>query len=201
MFFENSTRVNFIMQCNVVLLAVFITVTSPMAHAKPVLKIKTDYYTISGDSADALRQQINIRSSARENGKTYDAYTRWHVNWQYNWAKTESYCSLTAVTTNVDVTITLPKWLDHDSAPAALKKQWDHYYTALVEHENGHKDFGLKAANAIELAFSGMGRDSCSSLQRDANSTGQKILNKYTALEKQYDIDTDHGMNDGAVFP
>ena len=186
---------------SLIVFTVLLYFTSGAAIAKPELKEETLYYQVSGDNAEALRQQINSRSSAQQDGRTYGAYTRWNVRWHYDWATTDSYCSMTTVTTQVDVTYTLPQWVDRKAAPAQLQKKWDRYYNALIDHEHGHKEFGLKAAKAIELALSGMGHESCDRLQHDANSKGNKILDKYIAREKQYDIKTRHGMNDGAVFP
>ena len=184
-----------------IVLAAFLCAHSSGIIARPELKEETHYYDINGDSADALRREMNSKSKLGENGKNFDAYTRWSVRWHFNWENTASYCSMTTVTTSVEVSFTLPRWVDHDRAPAELRKKWERYYAALIEHEHGHREFGVKAAKAIELSMSGMGRDSCSALQRDANNQANKILAKYVALEKQYDIDTRHGMNNGAVFP
>jgi predicted secreted Zn-dependent protease len=81
-------------------------------------------------------------------------------------------------------------------------QRWNRYYTALIAHENGHRDFGVKAATEIEQALLNLeARENCKRLEQDANAVGYEILNRYIADEKLYDIDTNHGMNDGAVFP
>ncbi len=197
---QQTTSQNLARHIAIVLVA-FLCAYNTGVIAKPELKEETQYYAISGDSAEALRREMNSKSNISENGKTFDAYTRWNVRWNFNWENTASYCSMTTVTTSVDINFTLPSWVDRDSAPAALRKKWDRYYAALIEHEHGHKEFGVKAAKAIELSLSGMGRDTCSALQRDSGNQANKILEKYIAREKQYDIDTRHGMDDGAVFP
>ena len=42
---------------------------------------------------------------------------------------------------------------------------------------------------------------SCERLTQTANRTGESILSQIVAEEKACDGDTNHGMNDGTVFP
>lgn len=170
--------------------------------AEPVVSVSSHYYQISGDTAKALRREMNSKSKVSQNGKRYDAYTAWSVKWRYTWDKTEHHCEINHVTTTVEVTFTLPHWQNYEEAPNALQQQWDAYYQALVAHEQGHQAFGVKAAEEIEQGILNIGsRENCKRLERDANAFGYKMIAEYSALEKQYDRDTNHGMNDGAVFP
>jgi predicted secreted Zn-dependent protease len=90
-----------------------------------------------------------VKSGSNQN-RSYDALTSWYVYWNCQWEKSDNYCTITSVTTSVHVIFTLPEWIDYDSGKGKLKKRWDKYYRALIDHENGHQDNGIKAAKEIE---------------------------------------------------
>ncbi len=168
-----------------------------IVYAAPDVNTQTEYYYVDGETAQEIRADMNSKRSG-----DYDAYTEWYVKWRFRWKSDDTECYLTSVTTTVDVKFSLPKLAEETVANEDAKRRWKHYYHALVEHENGHRDFGVKAANEVEYALSNMGsRRSCSTLETDANKLAKEIVRKFNALEKQYDVDTRHGMNNGAVFP
>jgi predicted secreted Zn-dependent protease len=166
-------------------------------QAAPVVSTETQYYLVDGKNAQAIRKDMNAKRS-----RHYDAYTAWQVNWNFYWNDNRSSCTLTKVNTKVAVKFTLPKLATDSLADQNAKQRWNSYYSALIAHENGHRDFGVNAATAIEQALLSMGsRDNCKVLEKEANNLAYRVLDKYIADEKLYDIDTNHGMNDGATFP
>ncbi len=166
-------------------------------QAKPVINIETHYYEVDGKNAQEIRKDMK-----RKHPDAYDAYTAWRVDWRFFWFETAKDCHLTKVKTTVGVKFTLPKLVENNQADKETQQRWARYYQALIEHENGHRDFGIRTAEAIESALLAMGsRQNCIILERDANNLGYGILNQAIADEKQYDIDTQHGMKYGAVFP
>jgi predicted secreted Zn-dependent protease len=170
---------------------------SASAQAEPIVNTETHYYLVDGKNAQAIRKDMNAKRSG-----SYDAYTSWRVNWHFYWNNNRSSCTLTKLDTKVAVKFTLPKLATDSVATVDAKQRWDSYYTALIAHENGHRDFGVKAATAIEAGLLAMGkRDNCKNLEKEANGLAHSLLANAIADEKQYDIDTHHGMNDGAVFP
>jgi predicted secreted Zn-dependent protease len=174
---------------------------SSNAFATPTVNINTEYYSIYGSTATELRNEMSTKSSIKQSGNTYDAYTSWVVNWRFSWNVNNGQCAITSVKSSVDVNFTLPKWENSNSAAVNLKQRWKHYYNALIAHENGHKDFGINAAKEVEKRLSVLSAKNCSSLKSKANSLGKKIIDKYVIAEKKYDKNTNHGMKDGAVFP
>ena len=185
----------------IIIISTIISLLSTTVAAEPTVNIETKYYSIYGSSANELREAMNTKSPVRQSGNTYDAYTSWYVNWRFNWDSYNGECYMTKVTTTVDVEFTLPQWINRNEANSSLKEHWDNYYSALIDHENGHKDFGINAAREIESKLLTLSSKRCSSLEKKANSLGTSIINKYATKEKRYDRTTNHGMNEGAVFP
>lgn len=178
----------------IIMMMLILTAT---VQAEPVVDTKTEYYSVDGETAKAIRKDMNAKRSGK-----FDAYTSWGINWHFYWDNQPTACTLTQVNTKVAVKFTLPQLATDSVADEDAKQRWDSYYTALVTHENGHRDLGIAAATAIEKALLAMGsRNNCKILEKDANSLAHSLVKKYNADNKQYDIDTNHGMKYGAVFP
>jgi predicted secreted Zn-dependent protease len=173
-----------------------------LAGAEPAILINYDYYDIEGRTAAELRQQMNIYGVAWSNGNIYDAYTGWDVKWNYRYRLTDENCSIQSVTTTLTVEFRLPRWVNHASETAALKKKWDAYMQSLRLHENGHKDIGVKAAVEIERSIAELEpAETCDDLAETANALGRRIISEYAAAEREYDVQTNFGETQGAVFP
>lgn len=176
---------------------VLLLLTASSVQATPVVDTETEYYVVDGKDARAIRADMNAKREGR-----YDAYTAWHVKWRFFWDKQPNICTIMRVKSTVSVKFTLPKLAEHTIANQDAKNRWNRYYHALIDHENGHRDFGVNAAKEIEAALLDMNSyKNCTTLEKAANALAHKIVNEYIVDEKQYDIDTNHGLNNGAFFP
>ncbi len=180
------------------------TSISAVSHAstEPSVSMNTSYYSINGKSEDEIRNNLNKKTPIFENGRKFDAYTEWFVNWNFWWRKSSRSCAITKVKTRINIRQTFPKLKTNLPISGSLDIKWKKYMKSLLEHENGHKSLGLKAANEIKKRISNMSaRSTCKKLEADANKIGNNILNKYKNLETRYDHRTNHGTNEGAIFP
>ena len=179
------------------LLAVLLAVFASLVRAEPQVSVDVSYYDIRGDRASELRVQMN-----RKGPRGFDAYTAWSVRWRYREDRSGIDCRAADLVTSVEIEITLPRWVDEADADEALRQRWQRFYSALLEHEHGHRDFGIRAAREVEAALATVQSQSrCAELKRSINTTGNGILAPIYAQERAYDRDTNHGINDGAVFP
>lgn len=190
-------------QCPLYIVTVFAFLfCSSHAAAGPSVHIETRYYLIAGQTEKEIRNSLNEKTPIHESGKNYDAYTKWDVTWRFSWTESQGSCEITKLATKVDIKYTLPRHVAEDSLTNGLKTRWKTYLKALIKHEKGHKDFGVNAAKGIEDRIIDMGaRPGCKQLEEEANKIGYSILEEYKQLEKDYDRETNYGVNDGAVFP
>lgn len=171
-------------------------------QAKPVINIITNYYNVRGNTALEIAQSLYSQSPIIYQKKKYHGYTSWNVKWNFNWYQYPNYCQITTVKTTVNVKYTLPKLINYSSLSSPLKQKWDKYYRALINHEEGHKNFGVNSAHNIEKAILNMGKtNSCQQLEKDANIIGNNVIKSSIEQEKEYDRITNHGVTQGAVFP
>jgi predicted secreted Zn-dependent protease len=188
---------------NIKLVTLFlILISRDIAVAQPKIKIKTHYYSVAGKTLQQISRNLYTQSPIVYQGKKYHGYTKWNVNWWFYWNDYGSHCQIKSVQTSVDVQYTLPKLSNYSSLTNPVKQKWDRYYHALSKHEEGHKNFGVSAAQEIEKSIAKMGsRKTCQQLEQDANSIGKQIIQKYVIQEKNYDKTTNHGVTQGAIFP
>ena len=172
------------------------------AWAEPTVTVKTETYDIYGTTARELREQMILFGVTWRDGRKYDALTTWFTRWQYTWESGVYACEITGAQTSVEVLYRLPRWANEEEAAPALRNRWERYMANLMVHENGHKDLGIAAATEIEEAIRAMPAElTCKALETAANTLGEEILDKYRALEVDYDQKTGHGRTRGAVFP
>lgn len=159
-------------------------------------------YCVSGLDAKTVRKSLTGNTTCIENGKKFDAYTSWNLSWRYQWVGSDGRFTLSRFYTRVKSTITMPDWVDRDKADAKLVQKWDKYYDALLKHEMGHRQIAIDAANKIHLQLKNIGVfPSGKALAQVADKIANDGLEEARRIEKQYDIETNHGMRDGARFP
>jgi predicted secreted Zn-dependent protease len=132
-------------------------------------------------------------------GKRYIGCTTWRLRWTYRFSIVEKACRLSAFSVKVEGTIFLPK-----IPPTELErnKLLKNSIEKLLAHEEGHLDFPVQAAYRIvhEVDKLPESNRDCDRLARSIDSIGNKHLEMARALESRYDIQTRHGVEQGAVF-
>jgi predicted secreted Zn-dependent protease len=147
-----------------------------------------EFYAVSGATADEIRAQLNARGPSG-----YDAYTRWHIRWQWPGYGTAD-CRLQDAEVAYEITVTFPRWTPVAEATPELAAKWNAYLYALALHENGH------VANVVAhypTVVAAIKRSTCLT----AEAAAQAILQQMRDFDVQYDTNTDHGRTQGARFP
>jgi len=175
----------------------------PYATAAPEIILQKRHYPAVGQTSAQIRQSLDRNTPVRQNGKPFDAYTKWDIDWQFWWAcDGDGTCRITKVTTVVRIRQTFPHLENTGDLVPQLADRWERYMIALIEHEEGHVALGVDAARDLERRLSQMGdRSSCDQLESEANALAREIIARYTRLEAHYDADTNYGERDGARFP
>ncbi len=172
----------------------------PTVSSEPIVNVTQTYYAVTGISAAEIRSNLNRKTPVTIGNKSFDAYTRWHVSWEYQYVKLPNSCGIAEITTNVEIQQILPRLIS--TLSSHLHKKWHNYYTALLKHENTHGNFARQAAHEIEVQLTAIPpQSSCKAIETRANSLGNKIIERYVVREKLYDKQTLHGVTEGARFP
>lgn len=162
--------------------------------------VTADYYDISGGSSTQLRREMDAKGPVTD-GKRNDAYTHWHVDWRYPFQKSAAGCTTGPATITLKTSYQFPRWTGEPSGDAELRRRWHCYQGALLTHEDGHRVHGRDAAAEIEAKLPTLPpRRTCDEMDAAANAEGQRILQHYRDLDREYDAKTNHGATQGATF-
>lgn len=169
----------------------------------PIVRVHYNYYPISGTTAMDLRaEMLRYGPHGELAERPYDGYTHWHVRWSYNYATTNEGCTVTGVESSVDVTFTLPWWNVPAEASGSVVAAWNQYVGALQLHENGHMAHGVAAATEITRTLNQFpAYPSCTALREAISRTTRQIVQHYNQRDIDYDLSTQHGLTQGAMFP
>jgi predicted secreted Zn-dependent protease len=168
----------------------------------PVVKEKYEYYEVCGICEKDLHCDLKQKCITWNGGKKYDSVTSWKIKWDYGYNNAANSCKADSFTVNVEVVFHLPKWVRTDEAPRALVDKWDTFVKNLLTHEKGHRDLAIAAASELAHSVAELPpAETCADLDKEVQTLSRMSMKKLNEEQKKYDVTTDHGHTQGAVFP
>lgn len=154
------------------------------------------YYEVEGTTIPEVRSSLRRCSGSRFNALAYP-----NVNWKFDLSEREDdMCRLENVRVGVNIRYTLPSWTEEEQGDDAAKEAWTSYIKSTHMHEEDHGDIFKQHAQKIHDELLNFEEARCSSIENRANAAAGRIINEMDRATRQYDIDTDHGRTQGAVF-
>jgi predicted secreted Zn-dependent protease len=159
------------------------------------------HYDIRGTTAAELRAEI-ARLGPVSDGVRHQAVTNWRLSWQPVTAVSGQRCSISSMNISLSIEIFMPRWVNEIGAQQGLSTNWRTFLTGLLNHEHGHKDIALAGADEVRaLAKAAAPQSSCEAAVAALNAAGKAIVDKTVAKQRQYDLETNHGRNQGVRLP
>lgn len=154
-------------------------------------------YQVEANSRQSLATLLTRTSPIRHRGKIFHAYTTWRVSWEFRWQQdADGNCRVSQVSTGLDSVIQLPRL---DGGSPEQQERFQHYLSALREHELGHHNLGRQAAQEVDARLRSMpSMPDCTRLAAAGNRLAQHIVEDYKDKEHTYDLVTVHGRMQGA---
>ncbi len=171
--------------------------------SQPKINTKFKYYPIYGKTAAELRRQMNKAGAKDTNeNRRYDAVTYWELSWNYRYVYGRRFCKLAQSEVSVNINTILPQWKPKTGTNAALIKHWHRYLTALKRHELVHHRHAISAGQELLDDLRNFRTyPNCTKLKQAIEFQAHTVINKYQQQDIQYDLLTDHGGREGAIFP
>ncbi len=170
---------------------------SPDVEVAPVA---IDHYPVRGLSVDAIGAAMQRAAPKGEDGDPVWAQASWSLDYRFGFDDSKG-CRIDTLSVLVSTRLRMPEWLDREKAADELQGKWAAFYRALLAHEEGHRDNGIRAANdlARKIRKLGSARD-CATLDRDVRELGGRITREYELVDQDYDRSTGHGATQGATL-
>ncbi len=166
------------------------------AMAETSISVQTRYYPVQGEDLKSLHESMQRNGP----GGRFLAQTEWNIQWNYRWLKSGGLCRLTATEVTVDISMLMPEPTQAERFSARLQQSWQRFYDALLRHEQHHRDYGILAAQELDELLSAQGPQPCHGFENELSSLARAVIAKYERLEKDYDRQTNHGINEGVVL-
>ena len=204
--FANATPHTVVLACAVSLALVAVQSGPAFAQAPaqtegPVIHDDIEYLDVTGNSKRELIEALDRLSVPDATGKRFYGHTHWELRWNYNVASEGAECRVTTVTATLDMTMSLPRWDPPRNADPALVHTWNAFVAGLREHEEGHRDIALDAAQEITNRIEAIPpAANCEKLKRTVGIRANSLLDEYREKGRRYDRMTDHGRTQGAVL-
>ena len=183
------------------LLRAGLMLTPLSVSAEPSININTGYYSVSGMDSHSIQQSVQQNGPVGHNGQRFHAYTEWKLKWNYRWTESASRCRLTQLSVDVEINYMLPALESAEIISEPLKTSWERYFQALLGHEQQHKNYAIAAAQALEKSLLTLPAQPCTEFETTLAVTAQRVIDDYQQREKAFDLETNHGINQGVILP
>jgi predicted secreted Zn-dependent protease len=151
------------------------------------------YYSVKGKNKQELTHSIISANISEVPGIHAAGLTETSIggNWLKEYRKTNQgeSCTLKEVKLELNVVITLPKWVDYNAADPTLQSDWDIFSQSVEDHEHEHKNIARRVVNDLDKKLASIGsRKDCQTLDHEVKSIWNRTLSEHDELQKQYDI-------------
>lgn len=168
---------------------------------KPQTNIQYKYYTVGGNTAAKIREQIDLLGPKDPSGKDRGAFIRSEISFNLKKSQRRTGCYIENMWIKADLTYNMPKWEQPADVSPSVIASWDRFYKALELHEDIHKDMELKQVDEMFDALAKLPvYDKCEQLDTVPQALSEDMQAKYLQLQLQYDEETKHGLLQGAVL-
>lgn len=160
-------------------------------------------YTVTGKTINEISRSLeaNAMPDPAEPGSRYYALTRWQL--ASEWVARPSWhgCQVVDGKVTVAITMTLPM-LVTPNVPTDVRQRFDTFMEKTVLHESDHVEITLRGAREYQRALSHQTpAPDCDILKSQLNTLYRQNFDAINRANRAYDIKTQHGRTQGAVFP
>ena len=163
------------------------------------------HYAIHGVTGLQIIRGL-LCSPLREKGRLKAAaLTRWRFTWTPKFTN-----GVSAVSINVEISVTYPRWLPKPLSSRILLlrwyryqllREWRRYLGVTRAHENHHVQISLDAAQEMKKQIEALpSRSSDSDTAFAVPGVCHALIREVNERNTRYDLDTRHGINEGARF-
>lgn len=179
------------------------TIACSSLHATDTASSLTvNTYDVYGETVRDIQSDLDKKSPLVDQGRRLQGKTEWRIQTSYKWRIEDDRCVLDQFDATLKVDMTLPHWVQPRHPSPQLQQQWQRYSAALRKHEEGHREIGEDAQQAMLAQARSLGSaGDCDLLAQQINDLVATVIDAHHKLELEYDAKTNHGETQGAHFP
>ena len=138
----------------------------------PPADVKLEYYEVQGTDQASLVQALNAHPGGH-------ASSSWNLSYQYQPRRDKGQCGVGAVSTKLDLAMTLPRWTPPAGASLDLVERWEKYVNALASHENARLERAREMDRALKPALQAL------PMAPDCAQLDAQVQKRYAELQEE----------------
>ena len=155
-----------------------------------VTETTVDWFTIRGTTSEQMRESMQQTApySPQRQSRVW-GQCRWWFEWDFKYLPGPTGgCRVAQFTITLNARMKLPKWVDANQGGSELRSRWDTFERRLRQHEDGHKNNGVKAANDLARRIKALGEyPDCGVLNGEIKKLGDRVWSEYALLDDAFD--------------
>lgn len=159
-----------------------------LAQAEAATTIKTEHYTISGSTGEALLRAMDRRGPKQGYLARAMAQTRYSLGWDLKWDDSGSTCKLKRAVARLSIAYRYPQ--PTGPMPADLKRRWTAFMKAVRTHEEVHGRIAKQMARAAERSLANMSTSNdpgCAKSYREVQRRVNRIVAAFEERQRSFD--------------
>jgi predicted secreted Zn-dependent protease len=161
-------------------------------------------YNVTGKTENDISKSLEANAIAdpHEPGSRYYALTKWQLGGNWVVKSSPRGCQVEEGSVSIFITMTLPALATTADVPANVLKKFDSFLDKTILHESDHAGLALQGARDYQRALGNFAPVSdCEGLKAQLNNLFRRSFESIDNVNTDYDIRTQHGRTQGAVFP
>ena len=154
-----------------------------------VTETTVDWFTIRGTTSEQMRASMLQTAPYSEKRKSHVwGQCNWRLAWDSKSQPGPTGCRVLEFTVTLSARMKLPKWADAGQAERALRERWETFEKRLRQHEDGHKNNGVKAANDLARRIKALPEyPDCAILVGEMKKLAERVGSEYALLDDAFD--------------
>ena len=100
---------------------------------------------------------------------------------------------VTEVEAVIRITVSMPAWVEADQAPQAAQDEWNRFWAALRDHEQGHIDIVTEKIAGVDVAM-------LDKTEAGAKQVWDAAFDEINKASKAYDDGNHNGQDEGTIL-
>lgn len=174
----------------------------PQGFEESKVEIAVETYEVSGGSAEEIWAAV-LKQGPKDpkTQRPFVGYTKWRIDWRTRFQTTRDGCRIAEVRMVTKITTTLPEWVDRERADPEFRQHWDQFFVSLREHEEGHAQRAVRAAEKLAERIAGLpAAATCEEIDLASAKVHEAEMATLRAEQVEFDRVTNHGIARGAVL-
>lgn len=146
-------------------------------------------YEVEGDTyAELIASMRQNGPFVERTGRRHWGITQTSFRQEWSYQRARGRCELLGATTELDISITLPRWADRERASDGTVRRWERLKADIVAHEKRHAEIAREYLGKLRAETDRpVSAPSCAALEAGLRARSQVITERHRKAQLDFD--------------